>query len=237
MLIGTAGWSIPAADRSRFSDGGSILERYASVLSAVEVNTSFYRSHLPATYKKWADATPATFRFSVKMPRQISHIAKLQDCDTELNKFLFETSHMGEKLGCLLLQLPPSLAFAEPMQDFFDRLRKKFQGPVAFEPRHPSWLEPRGSRLLKNANLWLVEAHPSPLDLSLSPTHPPHYLRLHGSPRIYYSTYSNDDLTHYAARLDRAKDVPWCIFDNTASGAAIGNALALKALLEEKLDS
>ena len=231
ILVGTAGWSIPAADRSRFSDTGSVLERYASVFSAVEINTSFYRPHLPATYKKWADATPASFRFSVKIPKQISHVAKLQDCDVALDRFLFETSHMGEKLGCLLLQLPPSLSFEERMELFFQRLRQKFTGPVAFEPRHSSWLQPRGLGLLKSANLWLVEAHPSPIDLPSSRSGPSRYLRLHGSPRTYYSTYSIEELARYAARLGDAKNVCWCIFDNTALGAASGNALALAEML------
>ncbi len=231
-LIGTAGWSIPAQERARFPEAGSILERYAQVFAAVEINSSFYRPHLPATYRRWAESTPPAFRFSLKMPKQISHVAKLQNCDAELDKFLFETSHMGDKLGCLLLQLPPSLAFNENMERFFEALRQRFGGPVAFEPRHASWLEPPARTLLKSKKLWMVHADPSPIDLDIANIDAPHYLRLHGSPRIYYSAYGADHLTRYAALLDQGDGSRWCIFDNTAAGAAIADALALKALCQ-----
>ena len=233
LLVGTAGWSIPASERPKFAEGASVLERYSSKFCAVEINSSFYRAHQPATYTRWAGATPPAFRFSVKIPKRISHEAKLQDCDAALEEFLFESSHLGAKLGCLLLQLPPSLAFDASMERFFEMMRRRFTGPFAFEPRHRSWLETPALNLLKSADLWLVEADPSPIDLGRLQDQPPHYLRLHGSPRIYYSAYSESDLSRYTARLDQATDECWCIFDNTALGAATSNALELMAKLRE----
>ena len=100
IRIGTAGWSIPAAYRSRFPDSGSQLEKYAAELTAVEINSSFYRPHRRTTYERWADSVPAGFRFAVKLPRTITQDSKLQDCGELLDRFLAEVSGLGDKLGC-----------------------------------------------------------------------------------------------------------------------------------------
>src|SRR4051812_8552502 len=111
MRIGTAGWAIRKEFSDLFSGPGSHLERYAKVFNAVELNSSFYRDHQAATYERWANAVPEDFRFSVKLNRLFTHQNKL-----EVNgQVLFETLHsvlrLGRKLGCLLVQLPPSLSF------------------------------------------------------------------------------------------------------------------------------
>jgi len=234
VLIGSAGWSIPAADRAFFTVQGSLLERYASVFSAVEINSSFYRPHRPTTYARWAAATPMAFRFSAKMPKQISHVLRLEGCEAELDRFLFECSHLGKKLGCLLLQLPPTLAYERGMARFFRILRARYDGDVALEPRHQSWLAPQVIDVLDEALIHFVHADPPRVDLRDVPGRPWFYLRLHGSPRTYYSTYSHEELVRYARALAQTETNCWCVFDNTAAGAALGNALALRELIENK---
>jgi len=110
IFLGTAGWSLPREHWAAFASEGSQLQRYAGRFAAVEINSSFYRPHRPATYAKWAESVPAAFRFCVKVPKQITHERRLVDCDELLARFLSECGELGEKLGCLLLQLPPSLA-------------------------------------------------------------------------------------------------------------------------------
>jgi uncharacterized protein YecE (DUF72 family) len=137
--IGTAGWSIRSEHAAAFGAGGSHLQRYATRFNAVEINSSFYRPHRPATYTRWAASVPDGFRFAVKMPRTITHEKRLLDSDEELKRFAGEVSALGEKLGPVLIQLPPSLAFApQTARDFFGEVRAALPGQLALEPRHMS---------------------------------------------------------------------------------------------------
>ena len=121
--VGCAGWSVPGAVHEHFPAAGTHLVRYAAVLPAVEINTSFYRPHRAATYARWRDSVPASFRFSAKVPKAITHEARLHGVDEALEKFIGEVSHLEHKLGCLLVQLPPSLQFdPQVARRFFRKL-------------------------------------------------------------------------------------------------------------------
>lgn len=231
VRIGTAGWAVPRAVADRFAADGSLLQRYASRFDAVEINTTFYRSHRPQTLARWAEAVPADFRFAVKMPRSITHERGLIDTGDLLERFLGEIAPLGQKLGPLLVQVPPKLALDRPTAErFFTHLRRQTDGPVAFEPRHPSWFTPDARQLLDAHDLSRVAADPARVPEAAEPAGSPHlaYWRLHGSPRMYWSAYDEAHLRGLALRLPvSAAAETWCIFDNTASGAAAANALAL----------
>ncbi|HCJ29501.1 MAG TPA: DUF72 domain-containing protein, partial [Pseudomonas sp.] len=234
LYLGTAGWSLPREQWPAFPAEGTHLQRYAGRMPAVEINSSFYRPHRPATYAKWAEGVPAAFRFCVKVPKQITHERRLGDCEELLERFLHECGHLGEKLGCLLVQLPPSLAYDPSSAGaFIDALRARHDGPVVLEPRHRSWLD--AESLLQQAQIARVAADPAPFPGAADPGGWPglRYYRLHGSPRIYYSSYGDGRLGSLAERLaGQPKGVAnWCIFDNTASGAATADALELQQLL------
>lgn len=233
IRIGCAGWSIPKAHAGAFPAEGSTLERYAQVFDCVEVNSSFYRPHRPATWRRWGDSVPAGFRFSAKMPKAISHECRLHACDGLVDAFLDQAGELGDKLGWLLLQLPPSLVFdAAVALPFFERLRERHGGPLACEPRHPSWFRADVDRTLRSLRISRVAADPARVPRAALPggdrSRP--YLRLHGSPRVYYDAYAPQVLERIARRL---RDAPsaWCIFDNTASGHATADALALRRRL------
>jgi uncharacterized protein YecE (DUF72 family) len=237
IRIGCAGWSLPSASHDTFPGDGTHLQRYASQLNASEINSSFHRSHRPATYARWAEQVPADFAFSAKLPKQITHVQRLQGCEPLLDAFLAEAEGLQRRLGCLLVQLPPSLAFdAAVAQAFFMHLRQRWSGLVALEPRHASWFVPeidhwlaghRVARVLADPVLHEAGRWPGGWDALV-------YLRLHGSPRVYYSAY-DDALLHALSRRMRAAAVEgrevWCIFDNTAGQAAVGNALRLREWL------
>ncbi|MEO8778363.1 MAG: DUF72 domain-containing protein [Rhodanobacter sp.] len=241
LIIGCAGWSIPTALAGRFPDGDSHLERYAQRFDGVEINSSFYRPHLPATYRRWAASVPADFRFSVKIPRAISHEARLRHTETAMETFLGQVEELGFKLGCLLLQLPPSLAYAPTEAlPFFDQLARLHRGPVACEPRHASWFEPAVARALRERGVSRVAADPTRHPRAAVPAGADRlqYLRLHGSPRIYYDAYSDTALRAIERRLRRpgqAGGQRWCVFDNTAAGHAAANALDLVDRLTDVL--
>src|SRR5262245_66008678 len=99
ILVGTAGRSIPKGSAEEFEGEGTHLQRYARRLACVEINSCFYRPHEPAVYERWAAATPEHFRFSVKLPRVITHEQKLRRVRETLGRFLAETADYGDKGG------------------------------------------------------------------------------------------------------------------------------------------
>ena len=234
IRIGTAGWSIPRAAADEFPGDGTHLQRYARVLNCAEINSSFHRPHARAVYEKWAASTPADFRFAVKVPRTVTHDAKLKRTRPLVERFFSEIAGLGEKLGPILVQLPPSLEFnARTAQAFFTLLRGHAAGAVVCEPRHESWFTDRAETVLVSYSVARVAADPSRITTAKIPAGWPGiiYYRLHGSPRKYWSRYPPERIRVWAAELRAASVDAWCIFDNTASGAAIENALETRGML------
>ena len=237
VFVGTAGWSIPRATAHRFAEDGTHLERYGRVFAGAEINSSFHRPHSAATYRKWADSTPAAFQFAVKVPRTITHDQKLRRVRQPFERFLAETSGLRKKRGPLLVQLPPSQAF-EPRvaRRFFDLVRSRHAGAIVCEPRHETWFSEGADTLLVRYRIGRVAADPAPAPGADIPGGWSGivYYRLHGTPRKYWSRYE----ASFIARLaDAIRAVPagvdaWCVFDNTASGAALENASELRAELD-----
>jgi uncharacterized protein YecE (DUF72 family) len=236
VRIGTAGWSIARTAAGRFPTEGSGLERYAAVFNAVEINSSFHRPHRASTWERWRDTVPADFRFAVKVPKWITHEAKLVDCDEALAAFIGEAGALGDKLAVLLVQVPPKLEFDSAVAErFFAALAALSQAAIACEPRHASWFTDGTDALLKQWKVARVAADPARHEGAGEPGgwRGLSYWRLHGSPVMYRSSYA-DRIENYAAALreDEAADrEAWCVFDNTASSAATGDALALKEAL------
>jgi uncharacterized protein YecE (DUF72 family) len=230
--IGIAGWSIPREYADRFPAEGSHLERYSQRFSAVEINSSFYRPHRQSTYLRWSSETPEGFAFSLKIPKEITHTRRLVDAEEPLVQFLDESSGLGAKRGPILIQLPPSLRFeVRKVNAFLTLLRDRYNGLAACEPRHPTWFTPEVDRLLGDYEIARVAADPAVVPAASEPGGWSGlvYQRLHGSPKMYYSAYSDESLDHLA---DTLANVPrtvqtWCIFDNTAEGAAIEDAFRL----------
>ena len=233
LRIGCAGWTLPKAVQPAFPTGGTHLQRYASRFPAVEINSSFHRPHRPATYARGAASVPEDFRFAVKAPKAITHERRLADAEDLIGPFLAQIAALGEKLGCVLVQLPPSLDLdVATAESFLVFLRDRHAGAVALEPRHPSWFTAESAELLEKHRIARVAADPAQAPAGGEPGGWPGtvYYRLHGSPRVYYSAYDEGYLRALAVRLGEAAagaDDVWCIFDNTVLGAAASNALTL----------
>jgi uncharacterized protein YecE (DUF72 family) len=240
VLVGTAGWSVAARYQQSIPAVGSHLERYGRAFPITEITTSFYRHHQAKTYARWAVSVGDDFRFCVKTPRALTHEGNLV-CgrSADLDRFLLEVRGLGGKLRALLVQLPPALQFDRPdAVRFFRRLRRRVPDAVAIvcEPRHKSWstdevdvqLKELGvSRAAVDPARWGGDAQPGG-DRQLQ------YFRMHGSPRIYYSDYESallDELANALIKAARISGEVWCIFDNTAHGHAIGNALSMQSRL------
>lgn len=232
LRVGTAGWTLPA--RSPGDAAGSHLERYGRRFSCVEINSCFYRSHRRSTYARWRGSVPDEFKFALKVPKEVTHERRLTDVRRPLETFLDDSSELGAKRDVLLVQLPPSLSFVQDVAiAFFRLLRSLYQGRVACEPRHVSWFAVEAAAVLPEFAVTLVEADPPPaayIGPKLAETF--RYLRLHGSPEVYKTSYDHARLDAIARDLMSSAIPVWCIFDNTARAAALENALYVKSATE-----
>jgi uncharacterized protein YecE (DUF72 family) len=230
IWAGTAGWAVP----SKPKEPGSHLFHYSRMLPCAEINSCFYRSHRAATWARWAAETPDDFRFAVKAPKTITHERKLVDAEPLLRTFFAEVRALGEKLGPVLFQLPPSLTFDPAVAEaFLDAVRSLLAGDVVLEARHGSWFGEEAGEVLRRCGIARVAADPAKGgpeasepggDASLA------YYRLHGSPRTYYSDYDDEFLSQLAIKIAPRPRV-WVIFDNTAAGKAFPDAVRLQQLL------
>ena len=248
FYVGTAGWSVPKQHFGVFATEAtgsklSHLELYASRLNCVEINSSFHRPHRRSTWERWAATTPAHFRFAVKAPKEVTHKAKLVKTGGLLLEFFDAIRGLGNKLGPVLIQLPPSLAFAQCLADeFFTTVRELYAGAVVIEPRHPSWFAGPVDRLLRSFEIARVAADPpkgSELAGAPGGWSGLSYWRLHGDPRTYYSNYEEGWLQAFSNKLHQldTQALPkesWVIFDNTALGYAAANADWLRKALADR---
>jgi uncharacterized protein YecE (DUF72 family) len=239
LRIGTAGWGVPAQYACAFKIAGSHLQRYATELNAAEINSSFHRPHRRSVYARWAASTPADFRFSVKVPKMMTHQKGLVDCGALIEEFAEQVGGLGDKLAVLLIQLPPHAELKKRVAGaFFRRLRDALDVALALEPRHQSWFDPAVEAWLADRRVARIAADPIPrrVPKEAGADRPGGwdglvYYRWHGSPRVYFSDYPVrrlDELRHRADKKRQAGRSVWCIFDNTAAGHALGNALWLK---------
>ncbi|ACM39397.1 conserved hypothetical protein (plasmid) [Allorhizobium ampelinum S4] len=201
-IIATAAWSIPKKVADRFAQGGSSLTRYASVFDGVEVNSTFYRRHKTSTFATWEHSVPDAFRFAVKIPKEITHTSAMRDIAEPFDTFLEDIAPLGEKRGPLLCQLPPSLTFdVEVLQTAFKTMRDADDGPIVIEVRHKSWASAEALDLLKTYRIDRVLADPAPVWPVEDFDTPPKYVRLHGKPKIYYSSYTDKEIRSFSKLL------------------------------------
>lgn len=240
IRIGCAGWSLTSHHSAFFGGGESMLARYATRFNSVEINSSFYRPHQRKTYQRWAESMPSDFLFSVKAPKTVTHEKALLGCGPELDRFVDEISALENRLGGVLVQLPPSLAFdARTAICFFSMLRRRLSGEIACEPRHASWFSGTADPIWSRYGVARAAADPARPEGAGLPSGAGgwRYTRLHGSPRMYYSQYELPALQLIADRALRTASAgiePWVMFDNTAHGHATTDALALRDLVSSR---
>ncbi|MDT8911109.1 DUF72 domain-containing protein [Amycolatopsis sp. PS_44_ISF1] len=233
IRVGTSGWRYPAW-RKEFYPAGLVqrreLEYLSGQLNAVEINGSFYSLQRPERYRAWFDETPAGFVFSVKGGRFITHLKQLRDVETALANFYASgVLALGAKLGPILWQLPPRLAFdPDRVASFFASLPRTTteaarlgarhdtklksdpylkpgpERPIrhALEVRHPSFTAPEALALLREHDIALVVADTAGRwPYAEDQTTDFTYVRLHGDTELYTSGYPTPTLRHWAAKI------------------------------------
>ena len=238
LYIGTSGWSYQHWQDCFYT--GVVrkdwLKFYAECFSAVEVNGTFYRLQSSATFQKWFNETPATFRFAIKANRYLTHNKKLLDPKPSVLIEKTQAGALGEKLAVVLWQLPGLLKKDLPrLKGFIDALQQWPEVRHSIEFRHDSWFDDETAACLTQAEIAVCLSDDETWPMWDRVTTNLIYIRLHGHTRTYASFYSKPELADWAERIaqwaKQGKDVH-IYFDNDAKCAAPFNALTLQALLE-----
>jgi uncharacterized protein YecE (DUF72 family) len=234
IRIGTSGWTYKHWEGIFYPaelPKSKWLEHYCRHFDTVELNASFYRLPKRETFENWKARTPDNFLWSVKGSKFITHTRKLENPSEPLDRLYTATAGLEEKLGVLLFQLPPSLAYNEKiLRAFCKTLNPRVRH--AIEVRHSSWMNDQAFSLLSEFNIALCMAdtagrYPSCEAMTSDFV----YIRLHGSQKLYASEYSEEELRSWAEKVDGWNRDTFIFFDNDFEGHAVHNAGRLKELL------
>jgi len=236
ILVGTSGYSYDHWRGLFYPDKlakSKWLEFYASRFTTVEINNSFYRLPSEGTFAGWRHATPAGFVFAVKVSRFITHIKRLKNADEAVNTFITRAEFLGEKLGALLYQLPPSMhRDDEQLASFLSTLPPGMKHVVEF--RHRSWLEEEVFDILHRYNAGLCVFDMPDFTCPARATADFAYVRFHGSAGLYSSCYFDDELADWAEKLSvlasQVKEM-YIYFNNDIEGFAVRNAETIRGYL------
>jgi uncharacterized protein YecE (DUF72 family) len=215
------------------------LTYYASLFNSIEINSSFYKVPMPVTFTKWANMVPADFQFTVKLWRDITHARGFIYNPADIALFMKAAANTGRKKGCLLIQLPPSVAWNKSgkLEELMEQVRDANTAPawrLAVEFRDKSWYRKETYELLNKFDATLV-LHDMPASTIREYTVAAGfvYIRFHGVKGDYKGTYSQEHLQEYADKirewLQQGKDV-YTYFNNTI-GDAVANLETLNALV------
>jgi len=234
--IGTSGWHYEHW-RERFYPEklpkAKWLEFYADRFNTVELNASFYRVPSEETFTGWRDKAPSNFIYAVKVSRFITHIKRLKDAREATEKFIARAKTLGEKLGPLLYQLPPSMHRDDELLDSFLATLPPGLEHV-FEFRHQSWLDDDVFQILGKYNTGLCVFDMPSVSCPVLATADFAYVRFHGSTGLYSSCYSDAELAEWAQKLAAlAVDLRavYIYFNNDIEGFAVSNAETLRDYL------
>lgn len=205
LYVGTSGWSYSDWEGSVYAPGtpaGSRLAEYVKQYATVEIDSTFYGTPRRSTVERWRRVAPEGFLFAAKFPQEVTHERMLSDCREEAETFVRTMSELGDRLGPLLLQLPPSFTVEGmgALEDFLSVLPDGFR--YAVEVRHRSWLDSDLPKLLRehNAALTLVDYPRMPRLEGVTADFA--YIRWLGDRREFPS-----DHTH--SKKDRTDDLKW----------------------------
>jgi uncharacterized protein YecE (DUF72 family) len=236
LWIGTSGWQYrdwrPArgADETGYLYPAGLpqrlwLEHYADRFDVVEVNNAFYRLPERDTFAQWRERTPDGFVVAVKMSRYLTHIKRLRDPAEPVARFLDRARGLGDKLGPVLLQLPPTLkADLEALDDTLSRFPAGVR--VAVEPRHETWFTRECEDLLRRhgAALCWADRQGRPVT-PLWRTADFGYLRFHEGSAKPWPRYGRKALSSWLERI-RVPEM-FVFFNNDPGGAAVIDAAVL----------
>ncbi len=231
--IGCSGFYYPSWKNKFYPEGlssGKWLEHYSTVFNTVELNGTFYRLPKLADLKKNYGKTPVDFKFSVKMNKYVTHILRLKNAEPQISEFYDLISEgLDDKLHNILFQMPPSFKYTE---ENLELLQKIPEGPHSvIEFRNQSWWNNKDVvKVLKKRKCTFCNVDFPGLETDFVNTSKHFYLRLHGSPELFKSSYSDRELENFYEKMPVCETYT-IYFNNTYYEAGYKNALALKKII------
>jgi uncharacterized protein YecE (DUF72 family) len=238
--VGTSGWSYEEWKHSFYAGTPRRLwlERYAEAFDAVEANGTFYRLLAAHTLEGWYRRTPSSFVFTIKGHRLLTHRLRLHRAAEVVARCRDNAAPLQDKLAAVVWQLPASMPVSLPrLRELLGALDGWSEVRHAFEPRHDSWFRDEVAELLRTHRVAVCISHAPAWPTWDAVTTDLVYVRLHGHTRLYASSYPSDVIEQWAARARawRAEGREVHVyFDNTADGAAVVDACALRGALDER---
>lgn len=241
IYIGTSGWNYNHWQGIFYPEKlakNKWLGYYSKHFQTVELNATFYRQPKKETFEGWYKKTPENFIWSVKANKFITHIKRLKDPEESIDTFFSAAEKLKEKLGPVLFQLPPGLAFDEGTLITFLETIKKYNHPCTLEVRNSTWLNDRCFSLLESYNVALCISdtagrYPYAEEITANFI----YIRLHGSEKLYASSYTDRELYIWAEKIMSWQRDTFVYFDNDFGGYAPQNASTLKKILMSALQN
>lgn len=234
LYIGTSGWQYRDWNGVVYPDGmkpADQLAYYAMLFNTVEINSTFYHMPRTTTTEKWHDQVPEHFRFTLKLNRYLTHTKRLlidDESHSKLDEFITPAHMLRNKLGMVLVQLPPSLRCdIERLRSFLVAVDGRV--PLAFECRHASWFEDEVTQLLDKYHVaWVVNDSPDRWPSRRYVVGRQLYIRFHGNRELYKSSYTDDELRDWAKYIaSQDIDTAWVYFNNDYNGVGPENATRL----------
>ncbi|MFT3910861.1 MAG: DUF72 domain-containing protein [Ferruginibacter sp.] len=241
--IGTSNIVVPGNKQSYppAFQGKSRLNYYSSFFNSLEINSSFYKIPMPATFEKWSKDVPVHFRFSVKFWKEITHVKELKVGHSDIERFLKAANMLGNKKGCLLVQFPGKIGIeyynkVEKILKYINEYDPGNKWRVAVEFRNPSWYTGETFELMDEYNTSIVlHDIPNSRNMSVNKKASFIYIRFHGPVGDYRGSYNKQLLQERAVKikawLAKGKDV-YAYFNNTI-GAAFENAISLQKMIND----
>ena len=240
VRIGCSGWAYKHWRGIFYPEGlpqRLWFDRYAADFDTVEINNSFYRLPPCSTFEKWRDQAPPGFCYTVKANRFLTQAKKLKECEEPLERMMAAVRCLGDRLGPVLYQLPPSMKInLERLGDFLEIVPKDVTS--VFEFREKSWYVPETYELLdRHGASFCVHDMAGSISERVAVGRVA-YVRFHGGEGKYWGRYSDERLlswTDWIVAEARSGRAVWCYFNNDIHGHAIHDALTLKSMVAQAL--
>lgn len=221
IYVGTSGFSYPEWKKIFYPERLSTKEYlsfYGARFRTTEINNTFYRSPSSEMCSTWATQVPADFRFALKVNRKVTHQKKLQNVDEEMSWFLRGASSLGDKLGPLLVQLPPFFRKnLEALESFLEKFSSRIS--IALEFRHQSWMSEDVFELLEKHRSALVLAQTDEQEADRRVTAPFLYLRLRKS------SYASSELQEWARWIESQQGDTYAYLKHDTQAPALAQEL------------
>ncbi len=236
LHIGCSCWNYPEWKNSFYENipTKNYFKAYSEIFDTVEINNTFYKFPSVENIKKWKNESPKDFIFSIKAPRIITHFNNRFNNKGLLYNFYSTISHLEEKLGCVLFQLPPTVKYDKTLLNkIIENIDYNYKNVIEF--RHNSWWNKNVFKEFTHYKIIFCNVSSPIKDREIHHTADDMFIRFHGVTDWYDHNYSEAELKEWVNIISEYKPKSlWAYFNNTNKGNAAYNAMSFLNILYEE---